>query len=138
VERNEELDVHTLAAVVFARGSGAANGCSEEKGGRKMRIHFILNKGERPPALLADVEVHFEEGPLAGMKLVGCSVWKSVKTEGKVSVMVPSRTYAGPKGDKRHWELLRDSEGEGHKKVAAFKKLIRTEYLKLQEPPDHD
>jgi hypothetical protein len=103
-----------------------------------MRIHVILNKGDRPEALLADVEVHFEEGPLEGIKLTGCTVWRAKKEDGKVTVMVPSRSYANAAGITRYWELLRDSEGEGRKKVAAFKKYIREEYLQLAPVPDTD
>jgi len=98
-----------------------------------MRIHFMLNKGERPEALLADVEVHFEEGPLAGLKMVGCSVWRSKKSEAP-TVLVPSRSYATAQGV-RYFELLRDSEEGKHKQTTEFKKYIREEYKKITEVP---
>jgi len=105
-----------------------------------MRLHFILNKGDRvPKKLLADVEVHFEahDGPLAGLKLIGVGVWCARKDDKGVTVLVPSRSYATPKGQ-RFFELLRDSEGDGHKRVATFKKFIKAEYLKIVPAPDHD
>jgi hypothetical protein len=98
-----------------------------------MRIHFTLNHGSSPESKLADVEIHFEEGPLAGLKLVGCSVWRSRKEEEKVAVLVPSRSYATA-GGVRYYDLLRDSEdGPGSKNPCAkgFKRYIREEYLKI-------
>ena len=41
-----------------------------------MRVHYVLNHGGTPASKLADIEIHFEEGLLAGLKLVGCSVWR--------------------------------------------------------------
>ena len=99
-----------------------------------MRIHFAINKGDRTPSLLADVEIHFEEGPLAGLKMVGCSVWKAKKEDGKVTVLVPSRSYATAQGV-RYFEMLRDSEEGKHKQTSEFKKYIKAEYLKITEVP---
>ena len=105
-----------------------------------MRLHFILNKGDNgPEALLAEVEVHFEvhDGPLAGLKLIGVGVWCARKDDKGVTVLVPSRSYATPKGA-RFFELLKDSEGDGRKTVVKFKKFIKAEYLKIVPAPDHD
>jgi hypothetical protein len=101
-----------------------------------MRVHFILTPGP-PENKLAEVEIHFEEGPLAGMKLVGFSVWKSKKGEGKKHVvLVPTRSFATPAGT-RYFELLRDSEGSapGSKKnyISVLKQLIRDEYQRIIE-----
>ena len=93
-----------------------------------MRVHFVLNHGGCPVSKLADVEVHFEEGILSGLKLVGCSVWKSKKGE-KPTILVPSRSYATASGV-RYYELLRhadDDKGAARK----FKEYIRDEYLKI-------
>src|SRR5512134_1759196 len=72
-----------------------------------MRVHYVLNHGGAPQSKLADVEIHFEEGLLAGLKLVGCSVWRSRKGE-EPTVLVPSRSYATAAGV-RYYELLRPS-----------------------------
>jgi hypothetical protein len=72
-----------------------------------MRVHYVLNHGGTPASKLADVEIHFEEGLLAGLKLVGCSVWRSKKGEAP-TVLVPSRSYATA-GGVRYYELLRAS-----------------------------
>jgi hypothetical protein len=72
-----------------------------------MRVHYLLNHGAAPESKLADVEIHFEEGILSGLKLVGCSVWRSKNGEGPV-VLVPSRSSAGGgtgQGKGVHWEV---------------------------------
>ncbi len=97
-----------------------------------MRVHYVLNHGGSPESKLADVEIHFEDGLLAGLKLVGCSVWRGKKGE-NLTVLVPSRSYATV-GGVRYYELLRASEdGEKAAKEAAkrFKDYIREEYMKI-------
>ena len=98
-----------------------------------MRVHFVLNHGGTPASKLADVEIHFEEGPLAGLKLVGCTVWKSKKGE-KPTVLVPSRSYATA-GGVRYYELLRGSldggsspSKEDKEATRRFKNYIGEEY----------
>ena len=101
-----------------------------------MRVHYVLNHGGTPASKLADVEIHFEEGLLAGMKLVGCSVWQGKKGE-KPTVLVPSRSYATA-GGVRYYELLRDSVADGTTAerinmtaVKRLKEYIRDEYQKV-------
>ena len=105
-----------------------------------MRVHYLLNQGAAPESKLADVEIHFEEGILSGLKLVGCSVWRSKKGDGPV-VLVPSRSYATATGV-RYYDLLRPSEeggkgGEGDGKAVArkFREHIREEYRKIANLP---
>lgn len=105
-----------------------------------MRVHYLLNQGGVPESKLADVEIHFEEGILSGLKLVGCSVWRSKKGEDPV-VLVPSRSYATATGV-RYYDLLRPSE-EGEKGTEAdgkavsrrFREYIRDEYRKIAKLP---
>ena len=96
-----------------------------------MRIHYKLNH-DTPASKLADVEIHFEEGLLAGLKLVGASVWRSKKDEAP-TVLVPSRPYATA-GGVRYYELLRDT-AQGEKEIGPavkrFKEYIRDEYKKV-------
>ncbi|HEU5360203.1 MAG TPA: hypothetical protein VFU42_03495 [Candidatus Deferrimicrobiaceae bacterium] len=101
-----------------------------------MRVHYLLNHGAAPESKLADVEIHFEEGILSGLKLVGCSVWRSKKGEDP-TVLVPSRSYATA-GGVRYYDLLRPSEegkagdSEGGKLAARkFRQYIREEYQKI-------
>jgi hypothetical protein len=106
-----------------------------------MRIHFILNNGGTPESKLADVEIHFEDGILSGLKLVGCSVWRSKKGEDP-TVLVPSRSYATA-GGIRYFELLRaGNEGAngndpaGRLQVKAFRDYVRDEYLRVVSGTD--
>ncbi len=105
-----------------------------------MRVHYVLNHGGTPESRLADVEIHFEEGLLSGLKLVGCSVWRSKKGE-EPTVLVPSRSYATA-GGVRYYELLRPSEeGKSPEDAAVkqavrnFKQYIREEYMKIAGLP---
>ena len=109
-----------------------------------MRVHYVLNHGGTPASKLADVEIHFEEGLLAGLKLVGCSVWRSKKGEAP-TVLVPSRSYATA-GGVRYYELLRSStdgaaagnaqDPEGKLAVRRFKEYVREEYGRIAALPD--
>ena len=101
-----------------------------------MRVHFVLNHSGTPASKLADVELFFDEGLLAGLKLVGCSVWRGKKGDA-VTVLVPSRSYATANGV-RYYELLRaaapDEDGKV-KVMRSFKDFIRGEYQKIAELP---
>ena len=109
-----------------------------------MRVHYVLNHGGTPAGKLADVEIHFEEGLLAGLKLVGCSVWRSKKGEAP-TVLVPSRSYATAAGV-RYYELLRPSadgsaggsgeDPEGKLSVKRFKEYVREEYRRIAALPE--
>ena len=111
-----------------------------------MRVHYVLNHGGMPASKLADVEIHFEEGLLAGLKLVGASIWRSKKGDAP-TVLVPSRSYATASGV-RYYELLRASadpveSGTGvvespaaKQAVRRFKEYIRDEYCRIAALPD--
>lgn len=38
-------------------------------------VNIIRNEKDTPAGKLADAELHFVSGPLAGLKLIGFSVW---------------------------------------------------------------
>jgi len=86
-----------------------------------MRIEFT-DKDNGPKNLIAEAEVLFEseDGLLAGLKLVGFSVWRTEK--GETSVTFPSRSWGGP-GEKKFFDLLRAGEG-GPEAVKRFKVMI--------------
>jgi hypothetical protein len=116
------------------------------KEGNTMRVHYVLNHGGAPASKLADVEIHFEEGLLAGLKLVGASVWRSKKGEAP-TVLVPSRSYATASGV-RYYELLRPSgdpapsaggtveDPAAKLAVKRFKDYVRQEYCRIAAVPD--
>lgn len=53
---------------------------------------------------LADAEIHFTAGPLAGLKLIGFAVWES-RARG-LNVTFPARQYT-VNGERRSFALLR-------------------------------
>jgi hypothetical protein len=100
-----------------------------------MTIKFVANEKGNPPGKLADAELHFSEGPLEGLKLIGFSVWErktggggsgplsglrhisfSVweRRSGGMNVTFPARQYS-VNGERRSFALLRpiaDSTGQ--------------------------
>jgi hypothetical protein len=55
------------------------------------------------PGKLADAELHFTDGPLAGLRLIGFGIWER---GGKRSVTFPARQYA-VNGERRTVAILR-------------------------------
>jgi hypothetical protein len=82
-----------------------------------MRIEFI-DRENGPKNLIAEAEILFEseDGLLAGLKLVGFTLWRTEK--GETSITVPSRTWGEP-GDRRFFDFLRGGDGG----VEALRKL---------------
>lgn len=70
-----------------------------------MTIKILLNEKGNPPGKLADAELQWSEGPLAGTKLCGFAVWCQRTGAGK-NVTFPSRTYS-VNGERRSFALLR-------------------------------
>jgi hypothetical protein len=70
-----------------------------------MVIKIVRNDKANPPGKLADVELHFIDGPLAGLKLLGFAVWERRSGTGQ-SVTFPSRNYS-VNGATRSFVLLR-------------------------------
>ncbi|MGE0044043.1 MAG: hypothetical protein AB7H88_17220 [Vicinamibacterales bacterium] len=70
-----------------------------------MVIKITPNDKGNPAGKLADAEVHFTEGELAGLKLVGFAVWERRAGPGR-SVTFPSRQYS-VNGERRSFALLR-------------------------------
>ncbi len=75
-----------------------------------MRVVFV-ERESGPERLVCEAEVVFEAeaGPLAGMKLVGFSLWRS--PEGEVYVTFPSRAF-GAGNERRFFDYLRSVEGQ--------------------------
>jgi len=95
-----------------------------------MQVHFTTRENG-PERLVSEAEVVFEEGPVAGMKLVGFSLWKSA--DGELYVTFPSRAF-GAGVERRYFDYLRASDGHGETVkrvkawiVAEFQKGSRTE-----------
>ena len=70
-----------------------------------MTIKIAPNDKGRPPGKLAEAELHFNEGPLEGLKLLGFAIWERRGAAGR-NVTFPARSYA-VNGDRRSFALLR-------------------------------
>jgi hypothetical protein len=64
---------------------------------------IIIRDERKAPGKLAEAELHFDEAPLAGLKLVGFAIWE---TRGKRNVTFPARQYTVG-GERRSFALLR-------------------------------
>lgn len=69
-----------------------------------MTVRFFANTPSNPPGKLADAELHFSDGPLEGMKLIGFAVWE--RKNGGRNVTFPARQYS-VNGERRSFALLR-------------------------------
>lgn len=70
-----------------------------------MDIKITPNDKGTPPGKLAEAELHFAEGPLEGLKLVGFAVWERRGGSGR-NVTFPARQYS-VNGERRSFALLR-------------------------------
>ncbi len=70
-----------------------------------MDVKIIPNERSNPPGKLADAELHFSDGPLEGLKLIGFSIWERRGGSGR-NVTFPARSYA-VNGERRSFALLR-------------------------------
>jgi hypothetical protein len=70
-----------------------------------MTIKIVPNDKGTPPGKLADAELHFTQGPLEGLKLIGFAVWERKTGNGR-NVTFPARQYS-VQGERRSYALLR-------------------------------
>jgi hypothetical protein len=70
-----------------------------------MTVKIVSYEKGNPPGKLADAELHFTEGPLEGLKLIGFSVWERKTGTGR-NVTFPARQYS-VNGERRSFALLR-------------------------------
>src|SRR3989454_9188103 len=70
-----------------------------------MVVKIVPNEKGNPPGKLADAELHFTDGVLDGLKLIGFAVWERRTGNGR-NVTFPARQYA-VNGERRSFALLR-------------------------------
>lgn len=70
-----------------------------------MIVKFTPNTSGSPVGKLADAELHFTDGPLAGTKLIGFAIWERRTSAGR-NVTFPARSYS-VNGERRSFALLR-------------------------------
>ena len=68
-------------------------------------VKITPNDKGNPPGKLADAELHFTDGPLVGLKLIGFGIWERRGGLGR-NVTFPARQYS-INGERRSFALLR-------------------------------
>ena len=68
-------------------------------------VKITPNEKGNPPGKLADAELHFSDGELDGLKLIGFAIWERRGGNGR-NVTFPARQYA-VNGERRSFALLR-------------------------------
>ncbi len=96
-----------------------------------MTIKITPNDKGNPPGKLADAELHFGEGdgPLAGLKLIGFTIWERRGGHGR-NATFPARSYA-VNGERRSFALLRpivDATAQD-----SLRELILNAYAEFEE-----
>jgi hypothetical protein len=70
-----------------------------------MLVKISRNDKGNPPGKLADAELHFADGALDGLKLIGFAIWERRNGNGR-NVTFPARQYS-VNGERRSFALLR-------------------------------
>jgi hypothetical protein len=94
-----------------------------------LTVKITPNDKGNPPGKLADAELHFGEGVLAGLKLIGFSIWERRGGTGR-NVTFPARQYA-ISGERRSFALLRPIVGTTTQD--ALRELILEAYVEYEE-----
>lgn len=79
-----------------------------------MLVKIVANERGHPPGKLADAELHFTDGVLDGLKLIGFAIWERTATRVPAdrgtsnarNVTFPARQYS-VNGERRSFALLR-------------------------------
>jgi hypothetical protein len=69
-------------------------------------VKITPNDKGNPPGKVADAELHFTEGELEGLKLIGFAIWERRGGAGGYNVTFPARQYS-VNGERRSFALLR-------------------------------
>jgi len=93
-------------------------------------VKIIQSEKNNAPGKLADAELHFTEGVLDGLKLVGFTVWERRSGTGR-NVTFPARSYTVG-GERRSWALLRPTAGDAAAQER-LRDLILQAYAEYEE-----
>jgi len=94
-----------------------------------MVVKIVPNEKQNPPGKLADAELHFTEGVLEGLKLIGFSIWERRTGNGR-NVTFPARQYA-VNGERRSFALLRPIADVGAQE--RIRDLVLQAYAEYEE-----
>ena len=75
-----------------------------------MVVKITQNDKNNLPGKLAEAELHFTEGALDGLKLIGFTIWERRTGNGR-NVTFPARQYTVG-GERRSFALLRPTTGD--------------------------
>ena len=96
-----------------------------------MVVKITPNDKNNPPGKLADAELHFTEGLLDGLKLIGFAIWESRARSGGLNVTFPARQYS-VNGERRSFSLLRPANGDATAQDK-LRELILQAYAEFEE-----
>ena len=96
-----------------------------------MIVKITQNDKNNPPGKLADAELHFTEGLLDGLKLIGFGVWERRAKSGGRNVTFPARQYS-VNGERRSFSLLRPVNGDATAQ-GKLRELILEAYTEFEE-----
>ncbi len=95
-----------------------------------MVVKITQNDKNNPQGKLADAELHFTEGVLEGLKLIGFGVWERKTGNGR-NVTFPARSYS-VSGERRTFTLLRPAAGDATAQDS-LRELILEAYAEYEE-----
>ena len=95
-----------------------------------MVVRITPTDKSNPPGKLADAEVHFTEGALEGLKLIGFSVWER-RSGGGRNVTFPARQYS-VNGERRTYALLRPVNGDATRQDR-IRELVLQAYAEFEQ-----
>ena len=94
-----------------------------------MVVKIVPNDKGNPQGKLADAELHFTDGVLDGLKLIGFAVWER-RSGGGRNVTFPARQYS-VNGERRSFAILRPiSDTSGQERV---RELVLQAYAEYEE-----
>jgi len=96
-----------------------------------MSLTVKINPNDKgtPAGKLADAELHFTDGALAGLKLIGFAIWERRSGNGR-NVTFPARQYA-VNGERRSFALLRPISDTGAQE--RVRDLVLEAYAEYEE-----
>ena len=96
-----------------------------------MVVKITPNDNNNPPGKLADAELHFTEGVLDGLKLIGFAIWER-RSGGGRNVTFPARQYS-VNGERRTFALLRPiADATAQDRI---RELVLEAYAEYEEAP---
>jgi hypothetical protein len=94
-----------------------------------MVVKILPNDKGSPNGKLADAEVHFTDGAMEGLKLLGFAIWERRQGPGR-NVTFPARTYS-VNGERRSFALLRPA-GTNTTSQSRIRDLVLQAYAEFE------